>query len=167
MVFYSVEQVKEKIRQKTIEENLLEAVIGLPANLFFGTGIPAAILIFNRAKGNNTNVLFVDASQSYLPGKNQNVLRLVEDIDPIVDAYHKFNEGKLNPGLVRDKYSYVATFEEIVSNDFNLNIPRYVDTFEEESEIDVAEVQKQIEALESELKVVQSEMAKYLKDLTN
>jgi type I restriction enzyme M protein len=153
-----------KIRQKTIEENLLEAVIGLPANLFFGTGIPAAILIFNRAKGENKNVLFIDGSQGYQPGKNQNVLRPT-DIEHIVDTYHRFNEGKLNAGVIEDKFSYVATPAEIAENDFNLNIPRYVDTFEEEAEINIAEVQKEIEKLEDELKVVQAEMEKYLKEL--
>jgi type I restriction enzyme M protein len=153
-----------KIRQKTIEENLLEAVIGLPANLFFGTGIPAAILIFNRAKGKNKNVLFVDGSQGFQPGKNQNILRS-SDISHIVDTYHNFNEGKLKPGLIEDKFSYVATIDEVTENDFNLNIPRYVDTFEEEPEIDIKAVQMEIEKLEIELKKVQAEMDKYLKEL--
>lgn len=152
-----------KIRQKTIEENLLEAVIGLPANLFFGTGIPAAILVFNKEKNNN-NVLFIDASQHYDSGKNQNKLN-DHHIAHIVDTYRDFNEGKLNPGVVEDKYSFVATFEEIQENDFNLNIPRYVDTFEEEAEVDIKAVQKEIDRLEDELKVVQSQMDKYLKEL--
>jgi len=153
-----------KIRQKTIEENILEAVIGLPANLFFGTGIPAAILIFNRGKINNTNVLFIDASKQYDSGKNQN--RLNENhINHIVDTYRQFNVGKLATGIVEDKFSYVATFEDIQENDFNLNIPRYVDTFEEEAEVDIAEVQKEIDKLEVELKSVQIEMDKYLKEL--
>lgn len=153
-----------KIRQKTIEENILEAVIGLPANLFFGTGIPAAILIFNRGKFNNNNVLFIDASKQYDSGKNQN--RLNENhIKHIVDTYRQFNEGKLPTGIVEDKFSYVATFEEIQENDFNLNIPRYVDTFEEEAEVNIAEVQKEIDKLEVELKSVQIEMDKYLKEL--
>jgi len=153
-----------KIRQKTIEGNILEAVIGLPANLFFGTGIPAAILIFNKGKGNNKNVLFIDASQQYESGKNQNKLRPT-DIDKIVDTYRKFNKAELTAGVVEDKYCYVATFEEIKENDFNLNIPRYVDTFEEEAEVDIAAVQKEIVKLEGELKTVQSEMNKYLKEL--
>lgn len=155
-----------KIRQKTIEENLLEAVIGLPANLFFGTGIPAAILIFNRAKGDNKNVLFIDGSKGYQPGKNQNILR-DGDIGHIVDTYRLFNDGKLQPGVVEDKFSFVATSEEVIRNDFNLNIPRYVDTFEEETEIDIAIVQKEIEVLEAELKDIQAEMEKYLKELIN
>ena len=171
-----------KIRQKTIEENILEAVIGLPANLFFGTGIPAAILIFNKGKRSgpsqevnqptpdpskegNTNVLFIDASKNYESAKNQNRLR-PSDIDHIVDTYRNFNEGKLQAGIVEDKFSFVATFEEIQENDFNLNIPRYVDTFEEEAEVDIAEVQKEIEKLEVELKSVQDEMGKYLRELT-
>lgn len=135
--------------------------------MFFGTSIPAAILIFNRAKGANTNVLFVDASQSYLPGKNQNVLRLEEDINPIVDTYHEFNEGKLSTGIAKDKYSYVATFEEISENDFNLNIPRYVNTFEAEVDINIADVQKEINMLEADLKEVQTAMDRYLKDLAS
>ena len=154
-----------KIRQKTIEENILEAVIGLPANLFFGTGIPAAILIFNKGKGNNKNVLFIDASKKYEAAKNQNKLRDT-DIEHIVDAYRKFNAGKLQAGLVEDKFSYVASFEEIQENEFNLNIPRYVDTFEEEAEVDIEKVQREIDKLEEALKTVQAEMAKYLKELT-
>lgn len=153
-----------KIRQKTIEENILEAVIGLPANLFFGTGIPAAILIFNKGKGDNKNVLFIDASRAYESGKNQNKLR-ESDINKIVDTYKKFSAGETKKGVLEEKYSYVATFDEIKENEFNLNIPRYVDTFEEEAEVDIALVQQKINDLEKELKDVQTEMAKYLKEL--
>jgi type I restriction enzyme M protein len=152
-----------KIRQKTIEENLLEAVIGLPANLFFGTGIPAAILVFNKEKKNN-NVLFIDASQHFDSGKNQNKMNDTH-IDHIVDTYRKFNEGNLDEGVVEEKYSYVATVNEIKENDFNLNIPRYVDTFEEEPEVDIKAVQKEIDRLEDELKVVQGQMEMFLKEL--
>ncbi|MDN3707255.1 type I restriction-modification system subunit M [Myroides ceti] len=157
-----------KIRQQLIEENLLEAVIGLPANLFFGTGIPAAILIFNKAKGTNTDVLFIDASKGFETGKNQNKLR-DEDIKRIVETYKAF---KINAPLttdeghvIEDKYAYRATFSEIKENDFNLNIPRYVDTFEEEPEVDIKAVQLEITKIEKELKEVQLEMNKYLKDL--
>jgi type I restriction enzyme M protein len=153
-----------KIRQKTIEENILEAVIGLPANLFFGTGIPAAILIFNKAKGDNKNVLFIDASKHFENAKNQNKLR-ESDITHIVNTYRKFNEGSLAPGVIEEKYSYVATYNEIVENDFNLNIPRYVDTFEEEAEVDIATVQSEIDNLEKELKNVQLEIDTYLANL--
>jgi len=159
-----------KIRKKTIEENILESVIGLPANLFFGTGIPAAILIFNKGKGDNKNVLFIDASKHYESAKNQNKLRPA-DIDHIVDTYRKFSSGKLpslegpGVGVVESKFSYIATFEKIKENEFNLNIPRYVDTFEEEEEVDIAKVQSEIEVLEKELAIVQNEMQKYLKEL--
>jgi type I restriction enzyme M protein len=160
-----------KIRQKTIEENLLEAVIGLPANLFFGTGIPAAILIFNKQKAvsssgaeNSSNFLFIDGSKHYESAKNQNKLRTV-DIEHMVNTYRDFAAGKLQPGVLEEKFSYVATFEEIQENDFNLNIPRYVDTFEEEAEVDIAAVQKEIEQLEGELVSVQKEIDQYLTQL--
>lgn len=153
-----------KIRQKTIEENLLEAVIGLPENLFFGTGISAAILIFNKGKGDNTDVLFVDASKHYESVKNQNRLR-DSDIEHIVQTYRKFNAGELADGIVEDKYSFVATRDELEENDFNLNIPRYVDTFEEEPEVDIAKVQTEIRNLEFELAEIQSQLSQYLEQL--
>lgn len=153
-----------RIRKAVIQDNLLDAVIGLPANLFFGTGIPAAILIFNKGKDKRTNTLFIDASQEYASGKNQNEL-LAEHIDRIVLTYNDFKENKLNEGIVEDKYSYVSSKQEIEENDFNLNIPRYVDTFEEEEEIDIVEVQKEIDKLEEELVAVRKEMDGYLKEL--
>ncbi len=155
-----------KIRQKTIEENLLEAVIGLPANLFFGTGIPAAILVFNRGKENNQNILFIDASKGYEAGRNQNKLR-EQDINRIVSTYQDFTKSKLATGVLDEKYSYVATPDEVVQNDYNLNIPRYVDTFEEEAEVDIAAVQTEIEKLEGELLNVKLEMNKYLSEILN
>ncbi len=152
-----------RIRQMTIEENLLEAVIGLPANLFFGTGIPAAVLVFNKAK-KGKEVLFIDASQHFESGKNQNKLT-DEHINHIVETYRSFNEGKLKSGITEDKYSFVASFEEIKENEFNLNIPRYVDTFEEEAEVDINAIQQEINRLETELESVQLQMQVYLKDL--
>ena len=153
-----------RIRKTVIEDNLLDAVIGLPANLFFGTGIPAAILIFNKGKEERSNTLFIDASQGYVSGKNQNEL-LPEHIERVVLTYNDFKNNKLEKGVIEDKYSYVATKEEIEENDFNLNIPRYVDTFEEEEEIDIKEVQKEIDSLEKELATVRKEMEGYLKEL--
>lgn len=157
-----------KIRQQLIEENLLEAVIGLPANLFFGTSIPAAILIFNKAKGTNTDVLFIDASKDFEASKNQNKLRNI-DINRIVELYNAF---KTDPPLlteegsvIEDKYAYRATFSEIKENDFNLNIPRYVDTFEEEEEVDIKSVQNEIIALRKELMETEAKMENYLKEL--
>jgi len=109
-------------------------------------------------------VLFIDASQYFEQGKNQNMLR-EEDIQKIVETHQQFEDGKLNPGVVEDKFSYVATFEEIKENEFNLNIPRYVDTFEEEEEVDLQAVQERITELETELVEVQGQMADYLKEL--
>ena len=152
-----------KIRQQVIDENLLEAVIGLPANLFFGTGIPAAIAIFNKGKATD-HVLFIDASREYESGKNQNRLR-PEDIDHIVAVYRQFTAGQLEPGVVEERYAFVATPADIRENDYNLNIPRYVDTFEEEAEVDIPAVQREIDALERELAQVQAQMNDYLKEL--
>lgn len=152
-----------KIRQKTVDDNLLEAVIGLPANLFYGTGIPAAIVLFNKGK-KTSNVLFIDASKEYASGKNQNKLRN-EDIEHIVGTYRRFIDGNIKEGIVEEKYSYIATPKEIEENEYNLNIPRYVDTFEEEEEVDVQTVQLEIDALEKELAEVQAKMKEYLKEL--
>ncbi len=144
-----------RIREALIKENLLEAVIGLPENLFFGTGIPAAILIFNKAKKRD-EVLFIDASKGFEKGTRQNKLRN-EDIEKILSTFEKFETV--------DKYAYVATPDELKENDYNLNIPRYVDTFEPEAEVDIAEVQEEIEELEEELTEVRKKMSEYLKEL--
>lgn len=146
---------EEKLRQQLIKENLLEAVVGLPANLFFGTGIPAAILIFNCGK-NTTDILFIDASSEYDQGKNQNKLR-AQDIEKIVRTYTEFQTV--------ERYAYRATFEEIQDNDFNLNIPRYVDRFEDEEAVDIYAVQLEIEKLESQLTEVRKEIRQHLADL--
>lgn len=144
-----------KIRRKLIEENLLEAVIGLPANLFFGTGIPAAILLFNKGKTHG-DVIFIDASHEFQEGKNQNRLT-EENIAKIVSTYQAFQTV--------EKYAYRATPQEIADNDFNLNIPRYVDTFEEEEEIDLDAVQAEIAKIETELVEVRQKMERNLKEL--
>ncbi len=152
-----------KIRQQIVETyNYLDAVIGLPANLFYGAGIPACILVFNKNR-THKNVLFIDASGEghYEKGKNQNILR-DEDIQLILDTYHEYKKGSTEP---KDKYSYVATFDEIKENEFNLNIPRYVDTFEEEPLVDIDEVKTNIANIEAELKTVQAQMAKYMEEL--
>lgn len=145
-----------KIRKALIEENKLKAVIGLPANLFFGTGIPACILIFDKNKGNNTDILFIDASREFENGKNQNFLRL-DDINKIYQTFKNWE--------TIDKYSYVATLDEIRENDYNLNIPRYVDTFEEEEPIDIAATQQEIASIKDEMAAVEKQMANYLNDL--
>jgi type I restriction enzyme M protein len=146
---------EKDIRQKLIDENLLDAVIGLPEKLFFGTGIPAAILIFKKQKIDN-NVLFIDASREFKSGKNQNQLT-EENIQKIVDTYRN--------GEKVEKYAYLASLEEIRENDYNLNIPRYVDTFEEEAEIDLMTVRKERLTLQTELAALEAEMEGYLKEL--
>ena len=151
-----------RIRRRLIEDNLLDAVIGLPANLFPTTGIPVAILVFDRSreKGGTSekrrDVVFIDASREYQSGKNQNTLT-EEHIQKIVTTYQARKEV--------EKYAHVATFEEIEENDFNLNIPRYVDTFEEEEEIDIDAVQAEIEQLEKELAEVRIKMAAKLAEI--
>lgn len=144
-----------RIRQKLIQENLLEAVIGLPANLFFGTGIPAAILLFNKGKTHG-DVLFIDASREFADAKNQNLLTEAH-LEKIASTYTAFQTV--------DKYSYRATAQQIADNDYNLNIPRYVDTFEEEAEIDLVAVKAEITQLEGELVTVRQKMDSYLKEL--
>lgn len=143
------------IRQKLIEENLLDAVIGLAPNLFYGVAIPVVLLVFKKSR-KNKDVLFVDASGEFEKEKTQNKLRK-EHIDTIISTYNEQKTIK--------KYSYRATFNEIAENEFNLNIPRYVDTFEAEVGIDLKKTQKEIEVLESELKEVQKTMGKYLKEM--
>ena len=153
-----------KIRRTIVENfNLLDAVIGLPANLFYGAGIPACILIFRKNK-NNRKVLFIDASGegNYEKGKNQNILRDC-DVNRIVDTYRQYRTNETFSG--EDKYSYIASFEEVKENDFNLNIPRYVDTFEEEPMVDIDEVRTNIANIEVELAEVQAKMKKYLEGL--
>ena len=144
-----------RIREALIRENLLEAVVGLPENLFFGTGIPAAIMIFNKAKERD-EVLFIDAGKGFEKGTRQNKLRK-EDIEKVISTFEQFETV--------DKYSYVASPEDLEENDFNLNIPRYVDTFEPEPEVDIGEVQEEIEELEEELIEVREKMNKYLQEL--
>ncbi|WP_291441197.1 type I restriction-modification system subunit M [Desulfovibrio sp.] len=144
-----------KIRAKLIEENLLDAVLGLPEKLFFGTGIPAAILVFRKRKADD-KVLFIDASRDYADGKNQNALR-PQDIQKIVETFRARQSV--------EKYAYLATVEEIRANDYNLNIPRYVDTFEEEPEIDMHALLAERAGLKKELERLEGEMEKYLKEL--
>tara|TARA_B100000700_G_scaffold281298_1_gene331862 strand:- start:6238 stop:7785 length:1548 start_codon:yes stop_codon:yes gene_type:complete len=144
-----------KIRQQLIDENLLDAVIGLPEKLFYGTSIPAAILVFKKSKSDES-VLFIDASREFKSGKNQNQLN-DDNIKKIVDTYRSRE--------TIDKYSYLATLEEIQENDYNLNIPRYVDTFEEEEEIDLMAVRAERQKLKAELDELESQMEKYLEEL--
>lgn len=144
-----------KIRKQLIDENLLDAVIGLPEKLFFGTGIPAAILIFRRNK-TDKNVLFIDASREFRDGKNQNQLS-EENVAKIIQTF--------SARKIVGKYSHLATLDEIKENDYNLNIPRYVDTFDEEQAIDLAAVLAERKALKADLASIELEMDGYLKEL--
>lgn len=144
-----------KIREKLINENLLDAVIGLPEKLFYGTGIPAAILIFKKQKSDDS-VLFIDASREFKSGKNQNNLS-EENIAKIIATYRTRESV--------DKYAYLATLQQVKDNDYNLNIPRYVDTFEEEAEIDLVAVRAEREQLKTQLAELEVQMAKHLEEL--
>lgn len=145
------------IRQYLIKDkNYLDGIIGLPANLFYGTSIPTVILVFKKCRENSNDVLFIDASNNFEKGKNQNILREC-DIDKIIETYKKRE--------TIDKYSYVASLDEIAENDYNLNIPRYVDTFEEEEPIDIAEVKNKISAIDKELETLYKDLEDDLKEL--
>jgi type I restriction enzyme M protein len=143
------------IRRKLIEENLLDAVIGLPEKLFYGTSIPAAILILRKSKVDR-NVLFIDASRDFKAGKNQNQLTR-DHLDRILAMYRARESVP--------KYAHLATPEEIAGKDWNLNIPRYVDTFEEEKEINLVAVRIERLKLKEELAVLEAKMDGYLSEL--
>lgn len=144
------------IRKVIIDKNYLDAVIGLPANIFYGTGIPTTILVFKKAKRPDRSVLFIDASREFEKAKNQN--RLTEEhIGKIVETYRKREDV--------DKYAHLASIEEIRENGYNLNIPRYVDTFEQEEEIDLAEVQRMLEQDKREIAELEAKIAETLKVL--
>jgi type I restriction enzyme M protein len=144
-----------QVRQNLIQENLLDAVIGLPQNLFFGTGIPAAILLFHRNKPDDT-VVFIDASRDFEPEANQNKLS-TEHIQRIVEIYRR--------RATVERYSYVATCEEIITNEFNLNVPRYVDTFEKEEIIDMKRNQIEINRINAQISEIQVLLDYHVKDL--
>ena len=146
------------IRQYLIEQmNYLDAVIGLPANIFYGTSIPTCVLVFKKCRKNPDDVLFIDASQHFEKVKTQNKL-LPLHIDRIISAYqNRTNEAK---------YSHVASLADIKANDYNLNIPRYVDTFEEEERVDLEGVAKELEALDGDIKATDEKIADFCKQLT-
>ncbi|MDO5027610.1 MAG: type I restriction-modification system subunit M [Tissierellia bacterium] len=147
-----------KIRKNLIKNNLLDAVIGLPANLFYGTGIPTCILVFKGADARNKNkdILFIDASSEFKKEKNKNALT-EENIDKIINAYKDRKDI--------DKYAHLASIEEIEVNDYNLNIPRYVDTFEEEEPIDLAEVAKELAKVDQEIQETKENLTAMFNDL--
>jgi type I restriction enzyme M protein len=151
-----------KIRQQLLKENIIDAVIGLPAGLFQTTGIPVAILIIDRsrevggARQDDKDVLFIEASKEFKSGKAMNTLT-DENADKIFDTF--INRQEI------EKFSHIAKIDEIIENDYNLNITRYVDTFQEEEEIDISATIKAIEELNPQLEKLEAQMKQYLKDL--
>ena len=146
-----------EIRKVLIEKyNYLDAVIGLPANIFFGTSIPTCILVFKKCREQDENILFIDASNDFEKNKNQNRLT-DEHIMTIVDTYKNRTEI--------DKYSYVATLDEVRENEYNLNIPRYVDTFEKEEDIDIVALSKELLELDKEIEKTEKEFLEMLNEL--
>ncbi|WNL35147.1 type I restriction-modification system subunit M (plasmid) [Arcobacter cryaerophilus gv. pseudocryaerophilus] len=145
------------IRQYLIEDrNYLDAVIGLPSNIFYGTSIPTCILVFKKCREHSDNILFIDASNDYEKAKNQNYLTN-ENIEKIIDTYANRKEI--------EKYSHIARLDEIKENDYNLNIPRYVDTFEDEEVIDLDKVSSELKALEIEMKITDETITKFCDEL--
>ncbi|KXT76849.1 type I restriction-modification system subunit M [Streptococcus sp. DD12] len=144
-----------KIRKVLIEKNYLDAVIGLPANLFYGTSIPTTILVFKKNR-KTKDVFFIDASKDYSKGKNQNSLTEAH-IEKIVATYKDRQDV--------DKYAHLASLEEIQENDYNLNIPRYVDTFEEEEPIDLDEIKQLLAQDDQEIAKLEAEIDELLKEL--
>lgn len=145
------------IRKFLIEDkNYLDAVIGLPANIFYGTSIPTCILVLKKKREQPENILFIDASQHFEKVKTQNVLQ-DQHINAIVETYRNRE--------TKDKYSYVATLEEVKENDYNLNIPRYVDTFEEEEPVDLKAVSQELKALEADIAKTDATIADFCKQL--
>lgn len=144
-----------KIRQKIIEEGLVDAVIGLPPNLFYGAGISAALLIIKKNRSRN-DTLFIDASKDFQEGKKQNKLR-DSDIEKILKTYAKRKSS--------GNYASLVALDEISKEDFNLNISLYIDTYEEGEAVDLEKVQGEIENLETELSSIRKKMKSYLKEM--
>ena len=146
-----------KIREALLKKNQIDAIIGMPAGLFYSTGIPTVILVLKKNK-TNKDVLFIDASKGFEKGKNQNILR-DKDIDKIINTYKERKDV--------ERYAHVATFDEIQENDFNLNIPRYVDTFVPEPPVDLKKVAADLHETNIEIEKTQKELVGMLKDLTS
>lgn len=143
------------IRKALLEMGAIDAVIGLPANIFYGTSIPTTVIILKKNR-DNRDVLFIDGSNDFVKQKNQNMLR-DEDIEKIIASYKLRND--------MEKYAHVASFDEIKENDFNLNIPRYVDTFEEEEPIDLVAVSQELVTLNQEIKTAEATFLSMLDEL--
>ena len=148
---------EEHIRKYLIQDkNYLDAVIGLPANIFYGTGIPTSILVFKKLRQDPNHILFIDASNEFEKVKAQNYLA-DEHVNKILDTYIKREEV--------EKFSHLASMEEIIENEYNLNLPRYVDTFEEEEEVDLDEVSDALKKVALEIESIDKEISQYCHEL--
>ena len=146
-----------KIREALLKKNQIDAIIGMPAGLFYSTGIPTVVLVLKKNR-TNKDILFIDASKGFEKGKNQNKLRK-EDIDKILNTYKERKDV--------ERYAHVASFDEIKENDFNLNIPRYVDTFVPEPPVDLKKVAADLHETNIEIQKNQKELVAMLKELTS
>src|SRR5699024_3072377 len=144
-----------KIRTSLLENGSIDTVVGLPANIFYNTSIPTTIIVLKKNR-TNKDVLFIDASNEFTKAKNQNLLE-DKHIDKILETYVKREDV--------DKYAHVASHDEIVENDYNLNIPRYVDTFEEEEPIDMVELSKEIIETDNQIKKAEEDILSMLNEL--
>lgn len=148
---------EQHIRKYLIEDkNYLDAVVGLPANIFYGAGIPTCVMVFKKCRENPEDILFIDASRDFEKVKTQNILR-EQDIDKIINTYR-------NRKII-EQYSIRVMLDEIAKNEYNLNIPRYVDTFDIEDEIDINAIAKHLRRLEIEIKDTDAELTIFCKDL--
>ena len=150
-------QAEGKIRKQLIDNNLIDSIIGLPDKMFLNTQIPTCILILNKNKKDN-NIWFIDSSKNCINQAKQNDMS-DEQINKIIETYKNRKEI--------EKYSHLATYDEIVKNDYNLNIPRYVDNFEKEEEIDLSELLKEMKETDAEINQVQNDFVGLLKTLTS
>ena len=150
--------IEAKIREGMINEDAIEGIIALPEKLFFGTGIPACILLLNKKKPikRKNKIIFIYGAKEYLKGKNRNKLRYV-DITKIVKAFQNFKDV--------DRYCHVANFEELKENEFNLNVPRYVDISESEEDIDIQEAHDELKRADAEQEKLKKQVESDLKEL--
>lgn len=146
-----------KIREKLLRSGNIYAVIGLPANLFYNTSIPTCIIVLKKHR-DGRDVLFIDASRKYEKGKKQNSMTEA-DIESVIALYNRRETV--------DKEAYLATFEDIEKNDFNLNIPRYVDNFEKEEEVDLNALLDEMQDTDKQIAEVQGEFVSMLRELTS
>ncbi|MFR0610738.1 type I restriction-modification system subunit M [Limosilactobacillus mucosae] len=144
-----------KIRKALLEKGQIDAIIGMPAGLFYSTGIPTIVMVLKKHR-DNRDVLFIDASKDFEKGKNQNILR-DQDIDKIINTYKKRQDV--------DKYAHLATMDEIKENEYNLNIPRYVDTFEEEAPIDIVALSKEMQDVDKQIAQSEADFLSLVDDL--